>query len=587
MDDPKRAPNLFGLVALVAMLPVAAELALRLHAARAPILGKLLAPCLAPYVAARTYALAHAAWLVPLGVVGLVALTLVARQLLLFWRNVVVARLAGADLSSDEHAFPKLAFDIKEELARAPEGYYFVGLDARRRPVYLTEWDLDTHGHIMGHTGSGKTRSVLEPLMFQDMRAGKGVLFMDAKGSSENVDMMKALAAITGRRSDVRIFALAYPSWSQTYNPVYVGRAGDRLAVAERVFSVFPLEHEYYRGQSKLFFYNLIRLLAATAKPFNLTDVRLCVADDDVLAYVAELSDDSAAKYEIEKQLGQLAKKRHETFTGLYNALAEYEHPLLSSYNPDIVIEDVMNERGLVYFCLPANRYPLLAPAVGKIVLQHVKAVGALRQIDRQHYDQTPFAVCVDELNRFAFEELVPSLAMLRDAHVQFRLSHQSLGDLEQVSPVFARQVKDNTRWKVHLFENDPDHLEKVARSYGTRTTFKKTVRFSVGPLFTFLNSGEVSNREVEEFVLHPNALKNLAPQGQGYLLLPDRTVGVSFATLPRFEVPDYPLPRRPAAVGLDLYNKFVTERQRRRAVAPRGDKPARAANTAFATGDL
>jgi hypothetical protein len=78
-----------------------------------------------------------------------------------------------------------------------------------------------------------------------------------------------------------------------------------------------------------------------------------------------------------------------------------------------------MNEQGVVYFNLPANRYALLAPAIGMIVLQHVQAVRSRRQIDRAAYDQTPFAVCVDELNRFALPELVPSLAMLRDAHVQ------------------------------------------------------------------------------------------------------------------------------------------------------------------------
>lgn len=30
---------------------------------------------------------------------------------------------------------------------------------------------------------------------------------------------------------------------------------------------------------------------------------------------------------------------RRVTFTGLYNALAEYGHPLLLAYDPDIVID--------------------------------------------------------------------------------------------------------------------------------------------------------------------------------------------------------------------------------------------------------
>jgi hypothetical protein len=82
--------------------------------------------------------------------------------------------------------------------------------------------------------------------------------------------------------------------------------------------------------------------------------------------------------------------------------------------------------------------------------------------------------------------------------------------------------------------------------------------RRELGPLFTWLNTGESSNREVEEFNLHPNQLKALSPQGQGYLLLPDRTVGVSFEMLPRFAVADYTVLRRPPGEGLNLYDRFV-----------------------------
>jgi type IV secretory pathway TraG/TraD family ATPase VirD4 len=193
-------------------------------------------------------------------------------------------------------------------------------------------------------------------------------------------------------------------------------------------------------------------------------------------------------------------------------------------------------------------------------VLQHIQAVGALRQIDRQAYDQTPFGVTVDELNRFAFPNLVPALCMLRDARVQFRLSHQSYGDLEQVSDVFATQVKDNTRCHVFLFENDAQHLEQISKAYGTRTTYKKTVAYARGPLLTLLNTGKVSNREVEEFVLHPNALKNLAPCGQGYVLLPNSVRAVNFEILPRMAVTATLVGRKDPVDGLNLLELFITK---------------------------
>ncbi len=518
----------------------------------------------AHYDTVRTYALTHPWMSMVAVVIGLTTLALLYRGVVMLWSNVIVASLSGVRLQTRLTGFRHRPFELLPAIHNAPQGQTWIGMDPKGRPVYLSESDLDTHGHIMGHTGSGKTKSVLEPLMLQDMMHGKGVLFMDAKGSSENVDMLQGLAQEAKRASDVRVFALAYPEWSHTYNPVYLSAKSDPLAVAERIFSIFEMENEYYRGQSKLFFYQLVRLLAGTGKPFNMVDIRLCVCDDDVLGYAFELSDDIRAKYEIERQGKQLGKRRAETFTGLTNALADYDHPLLGSYNPDIVLDDLVEQKGIVYFNLPANRYALLAPAIGKIVLQHVQAIGASRQIDRKRHDQTPFSINIDELNRFAFPELVPSLAMLRDAHMQFRLAHQSIGDLEQVSPEFSRQVQDNTRWKVMLYENDPDHLEKIARSYGTKTAFRKTVRFKVGPLFTFLNTGDVSNREVEEFVLHPNLLKCLEARGQGYLLKPEGMTGLNFAMLPRLNATqEHPKSLGPAHdIGLDFHGRFVLNSQ-------------------------
>ena len=480
-----------------------------------------------------------------------------------WWHNVVLARLTGTDFGAKDHSFPKLDFPLLEHLAATPRGSYFLGLSPRRKPVVIEEGLLNTHLHAVGPTGTGKTESLLFPLLLQDARAGKGAVFIDAKGAYSNIERFKTIAAIAGRARDVRIFSLEYPEACNSYNPVHLGPKGDPLTTAERVFSDFRMDNEYYRGQAKLFFYNLVRLMAGTGKAFNLTDIRLVVGDDEALAYVMDLSDEHRAKHDISKQLSQLGKKRYETFTGLYNALADYDpggavSDALNSYNPDIVVEDVLNERQLVYFHLPANRFQLLAPSIGKIMLRHLASVGAARDARPKEYDQTPFSVSVDECHQFVFESLLMSLTMLRSAKMQFRLAHQTLAQLEAVSPAFERTVRTNTRCKVLFFSDDPDHLELVSRSYGTTTTYKKTIRYSVGPLWTHINSGEASNREVQEIKIHPDALKGLAECGQGYLLLPRRVEPLSFAMLPELAVPDYPLRRKPQVEGLDLYGKFV-----------------------------
>jgi len=253
-----------------------------------------------------------------------------------------------------------------------------------------------------------------------------------------------------------------------------------------------------------------------------------------------------------------LGKRKLETFTGLYNALCDYSHPLLDSYNPDIRIDEVMNKRQLAYFHLNCNQYSLLGPAIGKVVLRHINSMGGMRQAYRDSFDQMGFPVTVDEAHQFLFESLLVGLATLRDAHIQFRLAHQSLADLESISPSFEKRLRTNTRWKILFHSTDPDHLEMVSRSYGTHTTFKRTVRYSMGPLGTLLNSGETSNREVQEFRVHPDSLKALKSCGQGFLLLPDRMEPVSFAMLPEFGGGQGELEKNDEGEGLGLYRKFV-----------------------------
>jgi hypothetical protein len=84
-------------------------------------------------------------------------------------------------------------------------------------------------------------------------------------------------------------------------------------------------------------------------------------------------------------------------------------------------------------------------------------------------------------------------------------------------------------------------------------------VRRQQGALFTSLTTGDASSKEVEGYRLHPNAIKNLAGRGQGYLLNDEGLRPVAYGMLPDFKI------RRPLRVkdqskarGLRLYESFV-----------------------------
>ena len=491
----------------------------------------------------------------------------VARKVLGAWYNRLRPWLAhGEGQDADKHRFDPEALDLIDEVralgrAQQTQGMdreYFVGRGPREKRwpigtrsgavVRLTDKQRTMHVHCMGQTGSGKSASVLLPLVLQDALAGKAIIVMDAKGSQENLNAITNIAAATGRLADLRVFSLPFPERSHTYNPFWIEprssanpKGGDPLALSERVFSVFKQEmaEPFYRNTNEAFFRNAIRVLhglsdtSGNPAPMNASDVLAFIQDREVIDRCCERTIDRDAADDIDAQLRLLGPIGHQSFAGLQNLVQAYTtSPILGAYAPDIVIADVLERKQIVYFQLPANFYGQLTQSIGKIVLQELQQAGARRQIDRS-LDQTPVGVFIDEFYNFAYPTFIEALNKLRDSKLQFFLAHQSLSDLERVSKEYAAGIWDNTRTKIVLYQNNAQLCEQIAKSIGTYQTTKTTMRHSVGELAVKIDMGEQSVREVEEFRLHPNAIKGLAPVGQAYLIEANQHTPLNLAPLP------------------------------------------------------
>jgi type IV secretory system conjugative DNA transfer VirD4/TraG family protein len=575
-----------GLVALEALTRAIAGGHLR--AARFGPVAPALLGLLRTYWRGRHWTLEHRGLAVAGGGVLAVVGVLAWRQGLILWSRVK-AQVSGTAFRAARLGFPMRRVDLLREVRRRPPGQTFVGCTPRRRllgwrwtPVYLSPRQRTTHRHVVGKTGSGKTSSVLWPQVLQDVLDGKGVLVVSAKGSDEEVGTMKAMAALAGRQEQLRVFSL--PAWSvpgrfsHTYNLVHVrprtpgDSGGDVAAMAQRVFSVLPLgDNVFYRTQAEGMFTNLCRLLHGLVDedghgiPFVVRDVSVCLkALGNVggwaraLDHCLSASLDREAAALIRAQVKQLDRDLLKALSGLVGALDKFQSLLVNAYAPDVILEDVLETNGLVHVQLPANLFPLQAPALGKVLLMDVQQAGSLRQVYRTR-NQRPFSVTVDEFGTFADLSLIDSLNKLRDAQLEYTLAHQSLADLELVSKEFATAVWDNTRTKDILNQDNPELCERIARSIGTHQVRELTVRRKEGPLLTSLPTGDASSRLVEAYRLHPNAIKALARAGQGYVLSDDGLRPVVYGALPPLSL-DYPLARnnQAAARGLRLYETFV-----------------------------
>lgn len=553
----------------------------------------LAAPAYARYLPVRAWAIAHPIAATLLGLAFVSALVVGVRWWLIVWHNQVKARLTGTHFAPETASFPTQRFDLLKMLKHRAAGETFVGLQAQRgffgwkwKPFSVSLKQRSMHQHILGKTGSGKTASVIWPQVLQDALAGKGVLVMDAKGSDENVNTMKAIAALAGRQNQLKVFAL--PAWNQphvfshSYNMVYVrpktptDAGGDAAVVAERVFSVLTPElgdNTYYNTQAQVQFRNLCKILHGLVDDrgfgyvFTLRDIAVCLKGwGDAGGYaqalhfcLAKTTDREAAR-EATNQVTRLAKDAQKAFSGIIGAVDKFLSPIVNAYAPDIIFEEVLQKNGLVYVQLPGNLFKTQAPAMGRVMLQDVQQEGSLRQVFRAQRNQNPFAVIVDEFYNFADEAIVDSLNKLRDANLHFTLAHQSIADLELVSKEFATAVWDNTRTKIILNQDNPELCEKVSKSIGTHQIVEKTVRQQQGALFTSLTTGDASTKLVETFRLHPNAIKSLASFGQGYCYFGNDIVPLSFSMLPDISA-TYALRKNSQedARGLRLEEKFLS----------------------------
>ena len=503
------------------------------------------------------------AW--PATLVLAVACFLVARRFLR-WINQKVIPFVYGTATEEIRKVPFQQYDIVKYIKKADADTQFLGLDPDKKPHFLNYEQRTHHIHCLGQTGTGKTKSIILPLAFQDMLRGKGMLIVDAKAEENNFDQVMALAELANRADDLKMFSLEYKDRSHTYNPFHIPENTDPVSIVSRVFETFEMENPYYRDQSRMFLQNMVAVLHGTEENgapsrFSVRDLIVLISSESARQYYLDRTSDRNAAFKLRTQLEELGERAGETLTGLKAALDVLDIDLLLSCDPDIVLRDALEQNQIVYFGLPSNKYKTLAPIIGKVVLQDLQECGATRQLNRKKMNQDYFPVFIDEFYSFAYEGFIDAVNKLRDANVPMFLAHQSISDLERVSPEFSKGIWDNTRLKIILYQNDPELCEKVSKSMGTEMTNKRTARHSAGALLTVKPSLEFSDREVEEFRLHPNRIKSLHKHAQGFFIDNNEFVTLNFSMLTDefFEGRgELKLPKKKQGKGIDLFSRFV-----------------------------
>ncbi len=408
----------------------------------------------------------------------------------------------------------------------------YCGLTDKRELIYIKPRQRTMHTQVIGTTNAGKTESVILPWAIQDIQQDKGLLLIDGKADRTLLDKLWAYTVKAGREKDFRLFSLSNTGESESFNPLLGGTPEE---ITERIFNAFDFENPFYRSIQYEVLVQVIRIFHGAKEIPTFLKLHQAISNASILAELADKCNDELLDEWINYFSHLSGSERDQRVAGLTSQLSHFAFgsasALFNQDSPSIQIDEALSQNKIVYFQLPALLSPFLGKATGKLVLQSLQAAIANRHRAPQQ-SQKFFSVFLDDFSEYLYPGFVTVLNKSRSANIGIVFAHQALGDIEALGDSVANAILTNSNIKVFMRGNDPDSAEYFSKVIGTNATVKFTERQKLG-FWSIEKSGDVSAREVEEFIVHPNYFKRELGVGQAVMVVPhengSRAIRVKF----------------------------------------------------------
>ncbi|GAB4017662.1 MAG: hypothetical protein Fur0010_18450 [Bdellovibrio sp.] len=364
----------------------------------------------------------------------------------------------------------------------------------RKRNILMNEIQRRKHTLICGASGFGKT-VLLDVLMYEDMRKGKPVIFIDPKGDNKSLLQFINLCRITGR--DYEVFSEYYEgAGSVNLNPA---KDGSATHVADRIHYSFSWSEEHYETLC----YRALKKACSL-----LLDKNQKISYQKILNKLVEISDPTD-------------KERLYDRKSIEGIIARIENIVESDFGPKLIddgfsFKEIWGKKKCIYIGLPVLGYPKIARSLGRIILGDLShaVYDSYKKITVENEDKhTAVGVYIDELSAVITDEFIELQNKCRGVKMELTFAFQSPSDINKISPDLCDQILENTsNWFV-LKQRMESGANTFAEAIGTALGKKETVRIQDGEV-----QDQGSQRKVEELIVHHNIIKNLN-EGQGVLL--------------------------------------------------------------------
>lgn len=388
------------------------------------------------------------------------------------------------------------------------------------REAYLTDKNLNYHTQVIGGSGAGKT-NLLKVMIEDRVRKGHGVIFFDFKADIELMDWMTGLSEEAVRRNDLMMISMSDPKLSHTYNPIELG---SETEITSQIMNSFTWSESFYRdvAESGLMIINKAFCFRRDkgGKSFFLNDLYAFLTDAsfrmDLLGEILNLNYPERFRVDLRRVCEELSTNKKDNYQGLINQLSKIMNSTageIVSGTPHMKAEfsfkDAIRDGKIAYLFMNSLKLKETAGVMGKLMLQDLmKTVGNI--YDDRDFKKRPITLIIDEFASFATPDFGEFIEKARGAGIGVIVAYQSRQSLNSIEGDLALKINENTANKVVFQVQDSDDAQWFCGLLGTQKIEKETHQAEEQFLFGDKKTGMKSVREVEEYIVHPNQLKNL-----------------------------------------------------------------------------
>ena len=381
-------------------------------------------------------------------------------------------------------------------------------------PLVLPWSELVGHVLIGGTTRSGKTR-LLEVILSEAIRGPGTVIVIDPKGDAELLIRAATEAHRSGRK--FAFFSPAHADYSASFNPFSMCQNTTELAA--RVQALMPGGGGMAKGDPFFTEYPLAvveRLGAAqdavgekwTIEGLHAVTTMVPPFDDLLSTYLYQvLGGRDNWEPSLEELIEEYGRNRGEKQDHLADALIDdKEKPrdhfvqvtanlvpafrgvtggkmarLLSSEDPQLTWNGVIEERKIVYFAMSSLLYGEVANRIGRVILQDLIGFLGERYARQDPAKMTPLTILIDEFSNVAYPGFIDALNKGGGAKANIMLAMQSLADPEAAMGKDGTQrVLDNLNTRIWFRLTDDATAKLAVEGLGMTSVSREDISHSL-----------------------------------------------------------------------------------------------------------